>query len=146
MNLLNLSIDAPDLLLLAEISLVFILAGLVKGVVGLGLPTLAMGLLVGLMAPAQAAVILVLPSLLTNLWQMWVGPALRSLVMRLWPLQLGVVVATLLVPVSLVTLDARLAGMGLGAALAVYAALGLLAVRLCAPARGEGAFSAVVGL
>lgn len=146
MNLLNFTADAPDLIGLVAISLVFILAGLVKGVVGLGLPTLSMGLLAGLMAPAQAAVILVLPSFLTNAWQMWDGPALRALVRRLWPLQLGVLVATLWAPVSLVTLDARLASMGLGAALVVYAGLGLFAVRLSVPAHGEGLWSGAVGL
>ena len=38
---------------------VFLLAGLVKGVVGLGLPTLAMALLALAMPPAQAAALVV---------------------------------------------------------------------------------------
>ncbi|MFC7608315.1 hypothetical protein [Teichococcus aestuarii] len=45
--------------------LVFLLAGMVKGVLGLGLPTVAMGLLGAVMPPAQAAALLVLPSLVT---------------------------------------------------------------------------------
>ena len=54
---------------------VFAVAGVVKGVVGLGLPTVAMALLALWMAPAQAAALLIVPSLLTNLWQMrpWRG-------------------------------------------------------------------------
>ncbi|HBY6961244.1 TPA: hypothetical protein MI551_14190 [Klebsiella pneumoniae] len=47
--------------------LIFIAAGLVKGVTGMGLPTVAMGLLGLLMPPQAAAALLVLPSLLTNL-------------------------------------------------------------------------------
>jgi uncharacterized protein len=39
----------------------FVLAGFVKGVVGLGLPTVAMGLLAIVMTPAQAASLLVVP-------------------------------------------------------------------------------------
>ena len=49
---------------------VFIAAGIVKGVVGLGLPTLSMALLALAMALAQAAALLILPSLVTNVWQM----------------------------------------------------------------------------
>ena len=46
---------------------VFGLAGCVKGVVGLGLPTVSMALLAVFMPPAQAAALLLLPSLVTNL-------------------------------------------------------------------------------
>ena len=45
---------------------VFVLAGMVKGVIGLGLPTISMGLLAVLMPPAEAAALLIVPSLVTN--------------------------------------------------------------------------------
>ena len=51
---------------LAAVTLTFVLAGFVKGVIGLGLPTVAMGLLAIVMPPAQAAALLVVPSFLTN--------------------------------------------------------------------------------
>src|SRR4029450_4958570 len=57
-------------LLLAITAFVFLLAGFVKGVVGLGLPTITMGLLSLAMTPAQAAALLVVPSLVTNVWQL----------------------------------------------------------------------------
>ena len=63
--------------------LIFIAAGLVKGVTGMGLPTVAMGLLGLLMPPQAAAALLVLPSLLTNLWQLLAGPALAQIARRL---------------------------------------------------------------
>jgi hypothetical protein len=44
------------------IAAAFALAGLAKGVIGLGLPTISMGLLAIVMTPLQAAAILVLPS------------------------------------------------------------------------------------
>jgi len=53
------------------VALVFGLAGLVKGVIGLGLPTISMGLLGALMPPGQAAAILIVPALATNAWQIW---------------------------------------------------------------------------
>jgi uncharacterized membrane protein YfcA len=146
MNLNDITGSGPETLLMGIVAAVFLLAGLVKGVVGLGLPTLSMGLLAGVMPPAQAAAILILPSLLTNAWQMWDGAALASLLRRLWPLQLGVVAGTLWAPVSLVTLDAGLASTGLGAALIVYALLGLFALPLAIPQRGERVSSFATGL
>jgi hypothetical protein len=53
-------IDLDPLLLLT--AAIFMLAGMVKGLVGMGLPTIAMGLLALVMSPAQAAAILVAPS------------------------------------------------------------------------------------
>ena len=53
------------------VALVFGLAGLVKGAIGLGLPTISMGLLGALMPPGQAAAILIVPALATNAWQIW---------------------------------------------------------------------------
>ena len=61
---------------LAAIAGAFLLAGFVKGVIGLGLPTVSVGLLGLLMTPAQAAAILVVPSLVTNVWQAAVGGGL----------------------------------------------------------------------
>ena len=51
----------------------FILAGFVKGVVGLGLPTVAMGLLGLVMPPLEAAALLIVPSMVTNVWQQAAG-------------------------------------------------------------------------
>ena len=64
----------------------FLLAGMVKGVIGLGLPTVAMGLLGLAMPPAQAAALLIVPATLTNLWQLALGGHLRALLGRLWPM------------------------------------------------------------
>jgi hypothetical protein len=72
----------------------FLLAGLVKGVTGLGLPTVAVGLLSLVMLPAQAASLVVMPSLVTNIWQMASGPALDPLVRRLWPMLAAVCLGT----------------------------------------------------
>ena len=61
----------------------FLLAGTVKGVVGLGLPTVAMGMLGLAIAPAQAAALLIIPSIVTNAWQLVAGGQLRALIKRL---------------------------------------------------------------
>jgi hypothetical protein len=59
---------------LSLIAAVFLLAGFVKGVIGLGLPTIAMGLLAPIMPTSKAAALLIVPSLVTNVWQMFTSP------------------------------------------------------------------------
>ncbi|MCY1408256.1 Sulfite exporter TauE/SafE [compost metagenome] len=106
----------------------FLLAGAVKGLIGMGLPTIAMGLLGLAMAPAQAAALLIMPSALTNLWQLAGGGHLRPLCKRLWPLLVMSVLGTLAGSAWL-GLGAAGAGRALGLALLVYAVMGL-----CMPA------------
>lgn len=128
------------------VCLAFVLAGLVKGVVGLGLPTVAMGLLGTLMSPAQAAALLLLPSLATNIWQMLQGGEFAALLRRLWPMQMGVIAGTLLSPVSLAGLDTKLAAAGLGVALLAYAAIGLGSVRMVVPVHWQRWAGPLVGV
>lgn len=82
--------------LVMMIAATFVLAGMVKGVTGMGLPTVAMGILGSLISPVAAAAMLLLPSLISNLFQFGGGGNTRQLVKRLWPMLLTVVVATLL--------------------------------------------------
>jgi len=132
---------------LAAIGAVFVLAGLVKGVVGLGLPTVAVGLLGIWMAPREAAALLVVPSLVTNVWQLAAGPAFRPLARRLWPLLLAIVAGTLagglLLPVA--GGHPRDAAAALGGALVLYAAAGLAAFVLHVPPSAERLAAPVVG-
>src|SRR5205814_458012 len=71
--------------ILAVAGFAFVLAGFVKGVLGQGLPTVAIGLLSLIMSPGEAAALVVIPALLTNIWQGWFGPSLIPLIRRLWP-------------------------------------------------------------
>lgn len=76
---------------------VFVLAGGVKGITGMGLPTVAVSLLGLWMAPAQAAALLVGPSLATNVAQC-LGPHWRRLLNRLWPAWLALAAVTVWAP------------------------------------------------
>jgi uncharacterized protein len=111
----------PDALL---VSAIFFAAGLVKGVVGMGLPTTAMGLLGLLMPVPQAAALLTLPSFVTNVWQALAGGAFRALMARLWTLQAGVLVGAALA-LLLPPQDERVGHILLGACLVLYGAFGL---------------------
>jgi len=85
-----------DLSLLQSLALpaIYLLAGATKGLVGMGLPTVAVGLTSLFASPAEAAALVVVPSLVTNLWQMVDGRHLVPLLRRLWPLLAGIVAGT----------------------------------------------------
>jgi uncharacterized membrane protein YfcA len=113
--------DAIDAVLLVA---VFLLAGGVKGVTGMGLPTVAVSLLGLWMPPVAAASLLVVPSLATNVAQCR-GPHLRRLVGLLWPAWLGLILLTLVAPGFSGGAQALAGQRLLGAALVVYGAWGL---------------------
>jgi uncharacterized membrane protein YfcA len=137
----------PDLApTLAIATLVFLLAGFVKGVVGMGLPTLSMGLLSVLMAPAQAAALLVLPSLVTNVWQLAARPGLAALVRRIATLLLGVCAGVALGAGWLTGGSSHLVNAGLGVALLLYSGLGLLSIHFHVAPRHEPWASPLAGL
>lgn len=104
----------------------FLLAGIIKGVIGLGLPTISMGLLGLAMAPAQAAALLIIPATLTNLWQLAFGGHLQALLRRLWPLLLAIFIGTGLGTLWLGMTGGAWVVRALGAALVLYALSGLL--------------------
>ncbi|MBP0492598.1 sulfite exporter TauE/SafE family protein [Pararoseomonas indoligenes] len=114
-----------DITLIAVAAVTFTLAGFVKGVIGLGLPTVAMGVLGSAIPPAQAAALLLFPTIVTNVWQMATGPGLGPLLRRLWPMLLAAAVCTWLSSGLLTGGNPRIALAGLGAALIVNAAIGL---------------------
>lgn len=123
----------------------FLVAGVVKGVIGLGLPTVSIGLLSVAMAPAQAAALLIIPSMVTNVWQLAAGGRFVYLLRRLWPMLAGVAVGTWGAGLWLAGQDTGWAGHALGAALIVYAAVGLSAVRISVPVRIQTWLGPVIG-
>ena len=74
MSLLASPLASPFAMRSGVVVATFVVAGFVKGVTGMGLPTVAMGVLGTLMLPAQAAALLLLPSFVTNVWQLFAGP------------------------------------------------------------------------
>ncbi|WP_077034447.1 sulfite exporter TauE/SafE family protein [Pelomonas sp. KK5] len=107
---------------------IFVLAGLVKGMSGLGLPTLSMALLSSLvrLPPASAAALMLLPALLTNVAQC-LGPHGASLLRRLWPMWLALAAATLWSPLGSAPAQARIV---LAVVLIAYGCWGLAKPKL----------------
>ncbi len=135
-----------DITLILFIAATFLLAGFVKGVIGLGLPTIAIGVLGVVMAPAQAAALLAVPNIVTNGWQVARGPALRTIILRLWPMLAGIGVGTWAGAGLLEQQKGGSATLWLGIALVAYAVIGLKAATLRVPARAEVWLSPLVGI
>ena len=131
---------------LAAVAMVFALAGCIKGVVGLGLPTVSMALLALLVVPAEAAALLIVPSLVTNLWQLRPFAALGPLLRRLGGMQLGICAGTWLGAWLLGAPAGAWSRAMLGMALIAYGVWGLMGARLSVPARAEAWLSPWVGL
>ncbi len=134
-----------SLLFILIVTMTFFLAGIVKGITGMGLPTVAMGVLGGMFSPLAAASLLIVPSFITNVWQLFAGPHVGRLVSRLWLMMLAIVIGTILGSALLTGGSTRMTTMALGVALVVYAAFTLLARPLRIPRRAEGWLSPLVG-
>lgn len=135
-----------DALSITVVMLTFLIAGGVKGVVGLGLPTVAVALLTATFGIEAALPLLVIPSFVTNVWQGMSGGHAWALVRR-FASALAIIPAAAWAGYHYVLIEAPQAmERVLGAALVVYAALGLRAVRFSVPVRAEPALTPAVGL
>jgi hypothetical protein len=135
-----------DPLVLAFTVLTFLLAGFVKGVIGLGLPTIAIGLLAVVMTPAEAAALMLVPSFITNIWQLAGGPRLVPLSRRLASMMGGIVLGAWLGAAMFAAVSGPQARISLGVALALYALLALASVEISAPPRAEPWLSPAMGI
>ena len=116
-----------SLQMIGAIAATFIVAGIVKGVTGMGLPTVAMGILGGLISPLAAASLLIIPSFATNIWQLLAGPNFYAVIRKLWLMMLAMVVGTIAGSRLLVSGNTGFTTSALGAVLVIYAVYTLFA-------------------
>ena len=133
----------PFLILIAA---TFLLAGFVKGVIGLGLPTVSMGLLAVSMPPSRALAIVIVPAIVTNVWQTFVGPYLGDIIRRLWPLMVGTALGIWLNADMLTGPYARYGTIILGLLLVIYAVIGLRKFTFSVARSNEKWIGGIVGL
>lgn len=132
-------------LLYIFILIIFMFAGFVKGVTGMGLPTVAMGLMSIFMPLPVAAALLVIPSFVTNVLQLFSGPSVREIISRLWLMMLLIVAGTIAASSLLISINPARAAFGLGAALIVYAIFAMISPSLTVSKAREKWLSPVVG-
>ena len=128
---------APSFDILALIAATFLVAGLVKGIVGLGLPTVSLAILTATLGLRDAMALMVIPSLITNIWQMLAGPHLKEIAQRFWLLALASVAGTFLGVWIGVKISPGVLAAFLGILIVIYAASGLGRIRVPAIAEGQ---------
>jgi uncharacterized protein len=132
--------------LLLFIAAALLLAGFIKGVIGLGLPTVSIGLVAVTMQPSRAIAIVIVPAIVTNIWQTFAGPYLRDIIRRLWPLMAGTVVGIWLNAGMLSGPYARYGAIVLGLLLVIYAVVGLSKFSFSVARSNERWIGGIVGL
>jgi len=122
---------------LAAILLTFLLAGTVKGIVGLGLPTVSLGLLVTFFDLPAAMALMLVPSVATNLWQAFAGGHAAAVAKRLWPFLLPAAATVPIGALALTRVDLAYLSALLGLLMALYGGIGLSGLRLSVPRASE---------
>src|SRR4051812_47119808 len=127
-------LDANAIVVVAS---TFLLAGMVKGVIGLGLPAVSLGLLTVAFDLPSAMSLLLVPSFVTNCWQASVGGHSKAILVRLWPFLVMATVTVWLGAQALTRIDLSLLTALLGVLLLTYSLITLRGIQLTIPARHE---------
>jgi uncharacterized membrane protein YfcA len=135
-----------DTFALTVIVVTFLFAGGVKGVIGLGLPTISLGLLSTVLDLTTAMALMLVPSLVTNVMQALTGGNGWAVLRRIWPFLLaatatigvGAMALTIVHPIYLTML--------LGGLLAVYAVANLLGFRISIVPSNETFVGVIAGV
>ncbi|EWH02136.1 sulfite exporter TauE/SafE family protein [Halomonas sp. BC04] len=114
-----------DPLLLVLVALTFLVAGTVKGVIGMGMPTVSLALLTATVGLPSAMALLLAPTIITNIWQALVGGHLGQILRRLWLFLLASTVTVWLGVSVLARVDVRWLSALLGVLIIYYALSGL---------------------
>ena len=125
---------------------VFLLAGTVKGLVGLGLPTITIALTSLVLPLTEAIALIALPTVFTNVWQAASGGQFLVIVRRQWPLIVPLAIALYLTMWLVGQKGPNWAFLVLAAVLILYSGLGLLRIRLHIHADLEKPLAPVIGV
>jgi len=112
--------------LIAWVTFTFLIGGAVKGVIGMGLPTWSIGMLTTVIGLHPAMAMMLVPTIVTNIWQALVGGHFRAVVRRVWPFLLTATGSILIGATALTRIDVAWLSALLGFLLAAYGLLGLL--------------------
>ncbi len=103
----------------------FTLAGFVKGVTGLGLPTVSLALLTAFLGLNEALVLMLVPSFITNIWQAFSGNALAEILRRHWLILLTGSLTTIVFIYFASSIDTTYLLVLLGLVLCLYSGISL---------------------
>src|SRR5215207_3168521 len=124
---------------------VFLLAGTVKGLVGLGLPTITIALTSLVLPLTESIALIALPTIFTNVWQAAIGGNFLVILRRQWPLIVPLMIGLYLTMWLVGQRGPNWAFLVLAAVLVLYSGLGLLRIRLHIHADLERPLAPVIG-
>lgn len=128
------------------VALTFLLAGSVKGVIGLGLPSVSLGILTAAIDLPTAMALLLVPSFVTNFWQGAVGGNAGEIFRRTWPFLLSAIITIPLGALALSRLNLSWLSALLGILLVLYSGSSLAGVRLSIAPRHEAWSGSLFGV
>jgi uncharacterized membrane protein YfcA len=114
-----------DSVTISLIAATFLVAGGVKGVIGLGLPTISLAVLTAAIGLHPAMALMLAPSFVTNVWQAVVGGNFKAIIARIWPFLTMATVTIWFGAAALTRIDVSYLSALLGALLVAYALVGL---------------------
>lgn len=124
----------------------FFLAGLTKGVIGLGLPTVSLAVLTAFFGLKDAIPLILIPSLVTNLLQAFSGPHLKDLIKRFWSLLLAGVTGIFAVSEVFANSSSEQLSLILGISIIIYSGFGLSSINSLNLTKREKWYSPIVGI
>jgi uncharacterized membrane protein YfcA len=108
----------------------FFFAGIIKGVVGLGLPTFSLAVLTVFADLPTAMAILVAPSLVLNFWQAVSGDSFKIILVKCWPFMICATVTVLVGAALFLSLEVNQLSAFLGCLIVLYAITGLFGFQI----------------
>lgn len=125
---------------------IFLLAGLVKGVVGFGLPTVSLGMLVMIVELPTAMALMLVPTFITNVWQSLVGGNGLFILRKIGLFLLAATVSVWFGTKLLASIDLVWSTVGLGILLISYATTQLAGLVLINPKKKYPGLPIIAGV
>jgi len=135
-----------SLLQIVVIAAAFVVAGVAKGAIGMGMPPIAIGLMSFAVPLDSAIAIMVVPTMVTNIWQAIYGGGFRPLIRRFGTMAVTAMIGILAVGLLLSDLGSPQTAGWVGALLVLYSIIALTPWRPSVPRRAEPWANPLIGL
>jgi len=135
----------PDIIIIFTVLGTFLLAGAVKGIIGLGLPTISLAMLTVTIGLPNAMALILMPSLITNLWQAMVGGNGCVILRRIWLFLLMASAFVWLGASALTRIDLEMLSALLGVLIVIYSLVSLAGWRFKITTQQETWLGPLVG-
>lgn len=131
--------------IIALVTVTFLVAGFVKGALGLGIPIVALAFMAAPLGLKTAMAMIVVPCVFANAWQAFAGPHLKVLITRLWTYLAAASIGTWFGVGVLAGANADYLLALLGVILILYSALSLMRPQVPPPGAREPFYSPIAG-